>query len=305
MNNKKTVKKLFFLMTLSFATISSHACDICGCGVGNFYFGIMPQFHKQFVGLRYRSQSFNSHVGLAPALLTSERFQSAEVWSRFYPSKRLQILSFITYHFNEQTESGVTRTLSGLGDIPILVNYNIINTTDHPLRTVNHNLWVGGGVKIPTGKYQYVEDQATVANPSFQLGSGSIDFMVNSIYTLRYKKIGMNTDLAYKINTYNSRDYKFGNRISGTTSFFYIHQLGKVGVMPNVGVYFENSAKNINLRDEVSETGGEAFFASAGLELYLKKLSLGFNYQNPFSQNLGSRRIQSHDRTMVHVTFMF
>jgi hypothetical protein len=299
---KKSIVVLFLTTLL---VIKAQACDICGCGVGNFYFGIMPQFHKQFVGLRYRFQSYNSHVGLAPALLTSEKFQSAEIWSRFYPTKRIQVLSFITYHFNEQTESGITRDLSGLGDIPILVNYNLVNTTDHPLRTVNHNLWVGGGVKLPTGKYKYVEDQATVANPSFQLGSGSVDFMSNLIYTLRYKKVGLNTDLTYKINTYNSNDYKFGDRLSGTTSIFYIHQLGKVGMMPNVGMYYETSAKNINKDAEVIETGGNALFASLGLELYTKKFSMGANIQNPLTQNLGAGRIQSHERTMVHVTFMF
>jgi hypothetical protein len=170
---------------------------------------------------------------------------------------------------------------------------------------VNHNLWVGGGVKFPTGKYQYTEDQATVANPSFQLGSGSTDFMLNTIYTLRYKQVRLNTDLTYKINSYNSNDYKFGDKVSGTASLFYIHQIGKVGLMPNTGIYYETSAKNINKDAEVLETGGDALFTSYGMELYAKKFSVGLNLQNPLSQNLGAGRIQSHSRTMVHFTFLF
>jgi hypothetical protein len=103
------MKKLFLFCFLITQSIAVSACDICGCGAGNYYLGIMPQFHKQLIGIRYRFQSFNSHVGLAPALLSSEQFQTVEMWSRFYPLKRLQVVSFIPYHINEQTEGGRTR----------------------------------------------------------------------------------------------------------------------------------------------------------------------------------------------------
>jgi hypothetical protein len=299
------MKRLFlfcFLITLSIAV---SACDICGCGAGNYYFGIMPQFHKQFIGVRYRFQSFNSHVGLAPALLSSEQFQTVEMWSRFYPLKRLQVVSFIPYHINEQTEGGRTRYLQGLGDIPLVVSYNLINTVEQPLRTTHHNLWIGAGIKLPTGKYTYTDNPSEVANPNFQLGTGSLDWMMNAMYTLRHNNFGWTTDVTMKINTANRNDYQFGNRISGTTSVFYVHQWKKVGVMPNAGMYYEASEQNYTNVSYVLETGGTASFVSVGLELYYKKFSMGTNWQLPVTQNLGAGRIQSHNKTLLHFTFMF
>lgn len=299
------MKKLFVFYMLLTLPIVTWSCDICGCGAGNYYFGIMPQFHKQFVGLRYRFQSFNSHVGLAPALLSSERFQTVEIWSRFYPIKRVQVVSFIPYHINEQTEGGVTHYLQGLGDIPVLVSYNLINTIEEPLRTTHHNLWIGGGIKLPTGKYTYTDNPSEVANPNFQLGTGSVDWMMNAMYTLRHSNVGWTTDVTVKVNTANQNDYQFGNRISGTTSLFYVQQWKKIGVMPNAGMYCEASEENFNKGSYIVETGGTASFASFGLELYYKKFSLGTNWQLPVSQNLGAGRIQSHNKTLMHVTFMF
>jgi hypothetical protein len=299
------MKKLFIFYFLMIAPMAASACDICGCGAGNYYFGIMPQFHKQFVGLRYRFQSFNSHVGLAQALLSSEQFQTIEIWSRFYPLKRLQVVSFIPYHINEQTEGGVTHYLHGLGDIPILVSYNLINTVEEPLRKTNHNLWIGGGIKLPTGKYNYSDNPTEVANPNFQLGTGSLDWMVNAMYTLRHNNFGWTTDVTIKINTANQNDYQFGNRISGTSSLFYVQQWKKIGLMPNAGMYYEASEQNFTKGSYILETGGTASFTSLGLELYYKKISMGMNWQTPVAQNLGAGRIQSHNKTLLHVTFMF
>lgn len=292
-------------MFLTLGIQLAHACEFCGCGVGNFYLGILPQFQKNFVGVRYQVQDFNSHVGLHPSLATTEHFQSTELWTRFYITPKLQVISLIAYHFNEQTTTTGKVYLDGLGDIPILANYNIINTTNQPLRDVNHNLWLGGGIKLPTGKYQFQDSPDQVANPNFQLGTGSVDFMINTIYTVRYKKIGLNSDITYKINSDNQQRYHFGNKLSGTASFVFVQQVKKVGLMPYVGTYYENSGVNVSDGITISDTGGSALFAAGGLEMYWSRYSMGFNYRNPVSQNLANGRINAHDRAMIHVTVLF
>lgn len=300
------MKKIFLIVSFLVTSLTSQACEFCGCGVGNFYLGILPQFHKQFVGVRYQAQWYNSHVGLHPSLATSEYFQTTEIWSRFYPTSKLQIITLIPYHFNQQITTSGSVYLEGLGDVPILVNYNVYNTIKiDPLIPFKHSVWLGGGVKLPTGKFNFIESSSAGANQNFQLGTGSVDFMLSGIYTLRYEKWGINADATYKINTYNTNNYKFGNKLTGSLSFMFVQQIRKIGVMPNLGFYTEQSAENLSGDVAISDSGGSANFATGGIEAYWKKLSIGFSYRTPFSQNLANGRIVARDRLMAHVTFLF
>ena len=303
------MKSSIFIFLIALANTAT-ACDICGCGAGTYYMGIMPQFSKNFVGVRYRTFSFRSHIGQGykPFEATRENFQSTELWARIYITPRIQLLSFINYNFNKQATHTGDKYIHGLGDIPLLVNYNIINTTRDAMadqRVLQHNLWLGGGIKLPTGKYTYQENASAVANANFQLGTGSVDYMVNTIYTLRYKRAGLSVDAAYKINTKNSNDYRFGNRISGTAAFFYVQQIKKLGLMPNAGVYYESAQKNTQYDVVIDVTGGHAYFASLGMEAYYKKISAGVNFQTPFAQHLADGHSQADDKIMAHVTYLF
>jgi hypothetical protein len=308
----KFMKKKLFVITLVALGFCDgvKACAICGCGAGNYYLGVMPQFSKNFIGLRYRSYSFTSHVGQGynPYEATNETFQSAELWTRFYVTNRIQLISFVNFNFNRQLDGGVTKEIQGIGDIPLLVNYNLINTSNEPLsekRILNHSLFLGGGIKLPVGKYRYSEDPKAVANANFQLGTGSIDFIITSLYTLRYRRFGLSLDANYKINTANSNQYRFGNRLSGTSSLFYVQQIKNVGVMPNAGFYFEDSALNKQYGLNIENTGGSALFASVGLESYYKKISIGFNFQKPIEQQLADNHSIAHNRATIHMSFLF
>src|SRR6218665_1903830 len=206
---------------------------------------------------------------------------------------KLQVLTLVPYHFNEQTTTSGKIYLDGIGDIPLLVNYNLMNTeTNDPEKIWKHNVWAGGGVKVPSGKYKYADTPTEVANANFQLGTGSVDFMLNAIYALRYKKLGINSDFTYKINTYNPDHYRFGNKVNATVSIVYIQQVKKVGLMPNAGIYYENSGSNKSYEIVISDTGGSALFVTAGLEMYWKKYSAGLNYRDPVKQDLANGRIK-------------
>jgi hypothetical protein len=291
--------------------IQKEKCDVCGCGVGNYYFGIMPQFHRSFAGIRYRNKSFDSHLNISQSgnnqlFATQEKYQTLELWARMYAGSKIQLLAFIPYQFNQQTGNNFTKNLRGLGDMALIANYNLLNqTTDTVPRLFRHSVWLGGGVKLPTGQANFTEDNTQVANANFQLGTGSLDFMLNLIYTLRYDQWGLNTDFTYKINTANQNQYHFGNRGNGTISLFYIQKLGSLALMPNVGSYLEFSARDKDKADWLAQTGGYVWFSSLGLEAYYKNFSVGFNWQNPINQQLAYGHIKAHQRTMLHFTVLF
>ncbi|WP_338811796.1 hypothetical protein V9L05_10350 [Bernardetia sp. Wsw4-3y2] len=308
---KNLIAFLLFTTSFLFLSIPSKACDLCGCGAGSYYLGVMPQFQKNFVGLRYRSASFDSHLGgnsnYSSLFETQERFYTAEIWARFYPHPKLQILAFLPYQWNFQDENKITKSISGMADASVLAQYEIWNTTNDTIsQKFEHSFFVGGGVKLPTGKSDYSEeDVLQVANANFQLGTGSTDFLLTSQYTIRYKKAGLTADISYKINTENSEDYRFGNRVSSNATLFYVKQIGKFGFMPTLGTYYEHSQQDIREDKTVFDTGGNLFNAVVGTQIYTGRFMLGINYHTPLKQNLANNQIKSNDRLMIQTAFLF
>ena len=305
------MKKYLIILGLIGQLISpkcSSACDLCGCGNGGSFLGILPQGHRGFVGLRYGYKSYDSHLNSVSSQ-THEDFWKTELWARAYPFKKVQVLAFVPYNFNRQTvqKTGQKTDLQGLGDISLLVNYNILNTmTDTIPHQFFHSFMVGGGVKLPTGRYKYdLYNDTEIGNPNFQLGTGSLDFMLNVVYTLRHKSWGLNTDLSYKINTQNSDEYRFGNRTTANVSALYFIRLGdQKTLMPNAGISYENGDLDAKSGVKNIRTGGEALLGSYGLENYFKKFSMGINYQIPIAQNLSNGELRANNRLNVHFTVM-
>jgi hypothetical protein len=304
------IRKLLGLFLLGgWLAPAALACDICGCGVGNYYFGIMPQFHRQFVGVRYRVSAFDSHLGLGldNRFASQETFRTAEAWLRFYPGKRWQVMAFLPYQFATQTTQGQTREMSGLGDVTALANYILLNnSTDTVAHRFKHTWLVGGGAKLPTGRYQFdPADAGQVANPNFQLGTGSADLLLTTQYTVRHRRVGLSADATWKLNSANRQGYRFGQRLSGNLSAFYVRRVGPVGLMPNLGAYAEWAAADTRHQRTVEYTGGGAVFANLGIEVFWKRLALGGSYQRPVAQHLAQGHLLARERAMLHVTLMF
>jgi hypothetical protein len=302
---------LFWVLALSWVlgTLQVQACDICGCGIGNYYYGVMPQFQQNFIGLRYRQMSYRSHLGLSEHLASREYFHTTELWLRYYPHPKVQVMTMLPWHFNRHEMQGKTTHISGLGDPLLMASYQLINTTtDTVPRKVRHSLLLGGGIKLGVGAYRFAEDEANqVANANFQLGSGSNDLLINMLYTLRKGKAGLTADLNYKYNTFNSMRYRFGNRISGGASVFYIKQLHwNFALMPFAGIYGEYSLRDTRGRYTIDETGGYLLTASVGLEAYAgKRFATGFTFQQPVKQRLAAGHVEANSRFTVHTTLIF
>jgi len=301
------MKTLLLTITIFFVVTTSalFACNVCGCGVANYHYGILPQYAKNFIGLRYRYRSYQSTLEAGhDAPFSNETFQTAELWARFYPLRRLQTFIFLPYNFNERVEGKKITRLSGIGDAVISANYNIFNTYDSMNAKVKQSLLLGGGIKLPTGQFQAIQDGLTV-NQNFQLGTGSVDFLLNMIYTIRIKKVGFNGEFTYNINTTNRDDYRFGNTSRSGLSSFYIANAGKVTVMPNAGVSVETFRDNKQFGEAFTDTGGWAMLYNAGVESYYNQIAFGVTYSHPGKQDLFNGKVASYDRISMHVTFMF
>jgi len=299
--------KIITIILLLLSTINSSACDVCGCGNGSSFFGILPQSHFKFGGLRYQTKTFESHF-TSNLLRTEENFQSIEPWLRLYPIKKTQLILMGSLQSNTQTimASGERKTLSGIGDLSALAHYNVVNTFfDSTAHTLDHIWLLGGGIKLPTGKFDYTMSQDEVANPNFQLGTGSVDYIINSIYTVRKNNIGLNLDLSYKINGTNRNHYKFANKSRVIVNGFMQLTAGDFSFLPNLGVLGEYNGHDKQNGIDNQFSGGYLTTAMLGSEVYYKKITAGFSLQKPLAQDLSGSQLKLRNSFMCHLTLLF
>lgn len=309
------IAALAIILTSGFST--AQACDVCGCGVGNYYMGILPNFNKRFIGLRYQQNHLQTHLGPTGNRTpnsTNETYRTMEVWAAWNFGERWRVMGIIPYSFNERSigsNGQETGKKNGLGDIVFMGHYKLVDhigsTSSNKL--LMQSLWIGAGVKAPTGKYD-ISEQASAemgAPNNFQLGTASTDFMVNAAYDIRLMDIGMNVNATYKINTENKYEYRYANKFTVNALAYYKFNIhNKVRISPNAGVLYETQPKDVLFnRFDVVQSGGHSTMALAGVELNIGLLSVGANFQTPLSQDLAEKRIKAGNRFMTHVSFSF
>ncbi len=304
--------KLIITIGLLTATLGTKACDICGCGVGSYYIGILPEYNKRFIGLRYQHKTLQTHLGplrQVTPLTTDETYQTAELWGGWNVGKRFRVLAFVPYNFIQKSSQDANVSKNGLGDVALMGYYNIFTNSN----TVNskllvHSLWLGAGIKAPTGTYKAAEKLAVQDNPNnFQLGTASTDFTLNAAYDVRLNDLGMNVNVNYKINTENKYGYRYGNKLTTNALLYYKFRLfHKFTIAPNAGLLYETAVKDVeDNKYEVAVSGGYSTSVVTGFEFAMSKLSIGANYQSVVAQELANKRAKAGNRLMLHLSVPF
>ncbi len=301
------MKKYLIATAMSLLVLNTvRACEICGCGLGNYYIGMLPQFSHKFFGIRYQVRNFHTIIADDPTQFSRDYYKTIELWAGWNIGKKWQVLALLPYNYIHQvSDDGVTNN-QGIGDIAVMANYKIFDKT-----TITRNdnsfaqqLWVGAGIKLPTGKFNVdATDPALVAVANTQTGTASTDFMLNTMYNIRINKVGINSSASYKINTTNKDKYSFGNKFSANSFVYYAIKKGNIGITPNLGINYETTAVNTLQKITVLQTGGHLLATTAGAELSFKKFTVGANMQLPISQNFANGQTEMKMKGMMHVTF--
>lgn len=302
------MKKLtFVLIVILLFFDNAKACDICGCGVGSNYVGLLPEFKKYIVGTRYRYNSITTNLGIdgLPTYLTNyERYATAEIWGGFNLTKKLRLLAFVPYNFNSRTnETNGIKHKNGLGDITTLFYYELLNNKKALANSklLVNTFWLGGGVKLPTGNYISTDKNIVNSNNLFQLGTGSVDYSVVAMYDLRYQDIGVNMNAVYRLNGSNKYHYKYGNKVTIASQLYHKFKLSNTAsIAPNIGYIYESSSKDVDSNEQVDISGGNVNMGTFGFEANYNKISIGFNWQTPLAQNLAGGVVKANSRVMLH-----
>ena len=298
------MKPFFILSILLIYFQTTKACDVCGCSIGNGFSAILPQFQKNFVGIRTTLSNFESNSIHTPYSKNKESSVSIELWTRIYLHKKIQLIASLPYNFNTQVESNLTHHINGLGDAVALINYSIINRNQDSLKW-KHLLLAGVGLKLPTGKF-LVSTNNSEPIIGLQTGTGSLDYLYNLIYTIRHNRWGSYNQVLYQYNLANKVKYEFGNKLNIHSKVFYWHTLKNASnLLPSFGVSTDKVAKDYKEGYVQSQTGGFVNSLTLGCDWYYKSYLFSCNYYQPIYQNLGEGTITAKNKLQINASLLF
>jgi hypothetical protein len=277
-------------------------CDACGCSASGGGMGFSSMIDANFIGVRYFYQSYTSRDGIFNnSPWVDENFNTVQLWARIPVFKNFQVSAQVPYHsFNRNLSTGHEQ-IDGLGDTTIMGLYTLWQKTADSTTVVTQTLQAGGGVKAPTGRYDSANNGSV--NPSFQLGTGSWDYIVAAEYVITRKQLGLNAMANYVFKTENSKDYQFGNQLNYAATAFYIFEKSNYTLVPQAGIAGEVYATNRQYSQDVPQTKGDILLAKAGLEAGTGKFSVGVNAMLPIAQNLTGGRVEANYRWSVNLNY--
>ncbi len=296
---------------------SSTECDLCGC-----YMGLEPNFEKNQIGLRYYTFKFfeeahpeseatqTDNAGIPSQVdhevqagtSSTEIYDNVELYGRIYLNAKTRILFGIPFSFNDID----SKRLNGMGDMRVLAQYNVYNTDITGRTNFWQRIFLGGGLKLPTGVYN---KQLTfgIVEPHFQPGTGSFDFIFTGLYIAKLEKLGLGwrNDIVYTLNTTNKNDYKFANRFNLASTFSYDIITESINILPHTGIYLETANADEYQGSAAPGSGGTVLMATMGLDLFYDVLSMDFDYQLPMVQNFIGDQTDNDYRYFLSVGYSF
>jgi hypothetical protein len=318
------MKKLFILIVLATITTTSGACDICGCGSGGSFMGMIPQFGYDQFGIRSGYRIFH-HPMTELNMNGQSRVIKDENWSfdfnyRKFTDRRFQFAFVLPYKVNTRTETLRTTQIKGIGDLQGSVLYTFLNTSDSMEVRFKQILTAGIGVKLPTGKYMQRDDSKTMLPALFQIGTGSTDFIAQVYYVIRYRNWGVNAIGQYTLRGENELTYAFGDFVQTTASIFYKKDFVRevktrgsaayvsgetrvISVLPTIGYSMENAQVDYQYDLEKENTGGTQYLLHGGLDVYFSKWSLSLFYQHAVFNDIPVAQPENKDRFGLGVSF--
>lgn len=283
------------------------ACDICGCAGGGNSLGLLPLMPRHFVGLRWQTQAFDTDAhGSEPN--SEERFSSLELWGRWNPHRRVQVVATLPFQFNQRRfDTGKALNLHGVGDATLSAQFALLDPTRQSARNWQQTVLLGGGVKLPTGKTDFHDPQTETGElpPALQPGSGSLDVLISGVYALRHNNWGVSFDGAYHLMGSADAGYRFGNRLNSSFRAFVGKKVGKTTFLPYAGASFDYRNQDTEDGVQVDDTGGWATFGMIGTEIFSGNLAFSLGWQLPVSSDFSNGHVKPQSRLNASAVFLF
>ncbi|MCH8554316.1 MAG: hypothetical protein LAT76_04100 [Schleiferiaceae bacterium] len=299
------MKKILIVWLLILLSQPGKACDICGCGTGSAFIGLLPGTTGTLFGVRSGFQSFNHPKTPlnfnAESQVLRDKFYRQEAWFRHFANPRLQFILQVPYQIHVREESLQQTVIQGIGDIQINALYQLFpRKLDAPeFSNWKHSLFIGGGVGLPTGKYQQRDMKQAMLPQLFQIGAGAFSGVARTMYIVKYKKLGLFTDVNHRRFAVNELDYHIGAQTAATALFFKEYVIKNTRLLPSAGLVLEHMNRDMEYGFTKATTGGTTGLMQLGFDFYAGKLMLQGFAQWSVLNKLPEAMPQSNWRTGI------
>lgn len=289
------MRQLLITALLLINSLNSNACDVCGCAINTSGNEVIPGVFQNYLGMRANVRHFESqHYGLlGGTTLSKEWFHTTEVYGRYSPHRRIQLIGFLPYNAVFKHEEDQWHTSHGVGDARLKVNLLLVDHKDSANDEVL-SVFLGNTIKVPSGRYDFVDEESAAFRRSMLPGTGTWDYTISTDLIYRRNNLGGIISGAYSLRGTNSLNYDFGNVFSGQASVFYRKQGMERMFLFETGVMITNLEEEYDLRFNEAQiyTGGSM------VSPLVKFISVGANWtffamvNHAVWQDLGKGRIQ-------------
>ncbi len=331
-------RNIFFRGLLHpFATIAAflvlspsvlQACDFCGAFMGVTPFDNQNSFtfsHRYRVFNGYESMNQNSQLfpdgsyrnGTPPSALHGgatnptpemsksdfESFKVFELRTKYFIHPRIEINALIPFVNNKQKVMGEEAQVSGIGDVSVFIGWHAIQKLENV--KIRQRLILGAGIKIPTGKSDFVYADGDRIPGMLQAGTGSTDGFMYATYSAASNKWRWGATALGKYNGTNKQEEQLHPSIVNSAFVAYLFQSCSWVILPQLQVY-EEYTNGLKKHSELIEgTGMNMILAGPGVDVYWNKLGINLAAQLPVYQKTAEMNMKTSGRLVVGLSYSF
>lgn len=301
------MKNIVVGFSLLLISSNSFACDVCGCAVNPGMGDVIPGVFSNYFGIRSNVRHFKSeHFSFLgePPIHSDEWFHTTEIYGRYSPIRRVQILGFIPYNAVAKSEDKQDIVwANGLGDIRLKVNTLLIDKIDTVQKSI-FNVFVGGTVKFATGRYDFIDGESNFFRRTMLPGTGTIDYSLGADILYRKGNIGGIASFSYSWRGENDLKYNFGNVTFGQISGYYQLRRPKSSYMFEIGVITTHLEADYDMRFKEKQIYTEGWMISPMLKVtrFSEKWSVFAMFNKAAVQNLAQNQVQQRYQFDIGIT---
>lgn len=302
------MKRIIVLLALV-SSLSSEACDVCGCRSSNYSWGLGYRFNSS-VSLGYQQAVFHStHPGLfdpSAYTTTEEMFRSISLRGNYAVNDRLMIGLNVPIVFNNYFSEDELSSINSLGDMSVNAMYRIIQ----PKEEESFTLDVSAGFKLPSGTYS---SELNSLPPAVLPGTGAWDVFagVRAAYSLSESWM-LDGRVNSIIPTRNPEGYRFGSQLQSQ-----LLSMNRLWASPSemnslhflAGYLFSydgiDTDETALPTSEIADTDGSFHSITAGLLFQSTVWQFEGRVNAPFYQDFANGLVDAEPTLQFNITYFF